>query len=217
MNMFPSIVAEPLLVAQRIREKFGWVLADFYEVIDAMVAARNSCTENDVPAARGTRAYLDGTRRLREMGRKHDGWELNEEGGLCGIMNEARGIKLLVCNTDEDTGLPGGLPQNRNRKGAATSTAISGQQLLLSEILREADYGEHSGLKIWYLFVYSDGHDTVRAELACPMGTQSGYFEDFAERIIIQGQEGPGHFATELMLLHEEENPIEIRVTRKGA
>lgn len=217
MNTQTKILASPETVQLRILSLLGWTLSDLMEVVSCMVGARNSCTFNDVPAARGTRAYLDGTRRLREIGLKYEGWEINDDFGIGSIVNEERGLKIVVCNTNEGTGCEDSHPENRNKKGAATSYAVS-DQLLLGNILNEAvtdkPVSEGQKLKLWVLAVYCDDHDEVRAELACPNSLVNGFFGAFEERIILQG---PGEGAFQAVSLEPEgDSGFEITVTRKA-
>lgn len=155
------------------------------EVIHAMVAARNGCTPNDVPSAAGYYSWAAGTRRMRELF-ADDGWTKNEAGQLSTLFNEELGIKVVVSNTDDGTGVEAGMPQNRSQKGAATDRAISRNQMFMGAIIDEA---RDSTSEYWYLCVYAEG-DVVRAELSLPVELTNGYFTGFQQRIFLTGHGG---------------------------
>jgi len=214
-----SIPVSPETV-NRVQTLLGWRHQDLLEVVDSMVLARNSCTENDAPGAPGMRAYFDGTRRLREVGCQHPGWEASNDHNIATIYNRERGLRIAVCNSDDGTGVMGGQPQNRSKKGSATEWAVNGMQLTLDLLLDEATNviafeRAKGGVQIWYLYVYASG-DSVRAELSYPSKIENGFFVDYYERIILIGsdedQVGMVQHAAE-----QGADDLEINVTRKRA
>ncbi len=192
--MNAQIRIDPIEANNRL-EQLGLTREQLLEVVDAMVGARNSCTENDPPGAPGWKAWCDGTRRLREIGARL-GWKRNDDGQISCTLDSKRGNKFAVCNTDEGTGRPDTQPQNRSKKGAATNWAILQNQGPLGNILEEALnviplQATANGVSYWYLCVYCEG-DEVRAELTCPSVCEKGFFSEFAERIFLTGGDGDG-------------------------
>jgi hypothetical protein len=209
----------PVVVRNRLDE-LGWTREGLLEVVDHMVAARNSCTENDPPGAPGWKSWCDGTRRLREIGSLL-GWERNDDDHISSIYERGRGIKMAVVNTDDGTGLEDRTPQNRSKKGAATDRAVSNNQGLFSEILEQANNviqlsPPSGGVIYWYLCVYCEG-DVVRAELSCPLECEAGFFKEFHERILLSGGEDGDDGLRILKDAPDDGTGFEINVTRKQA
>lgn len=219
--MKTALIADPIDVVNRL-DTLGWRREDLLEVVESMVGARNSCTENDPPGAPGWKSWCDGTRRLREIGTLM-GLERDEEGQISSVHDKKRGIKFAVCNTDDGTGLEYLQPQNRSRKGAATDRAVSKGQSVFKGILEESvnvvqlPEKNEEGVVYWYLCVFCEG-DEVRAELSCPAECEAGFFKSFRERIILVAggnNDGGVHIKPENS---ESVGPeFEIKVTRKQA
>jgi hypothetical protein len=218
--MTALLLTNPIQVVNRLNE-LGWKKEQLIEVVESMVAARNSCTENDPPGAPGWKSWCDGTRRLREIGSLL-GWERNDDHQISSIYDSKRGIKIAVVNTDDGTGLEKRQPQNRSKKGAATDRAVSNNQELFGDILEQANNviqlpKPNGGVVYWYLCVYCEG-DTVRAELSCPLECENGFFKKFYERISLLGEEGDDEG---LRIVGDSPSGgdfgFEINVTRKRA
>jgi hypothetical protein len=191
--MKAKIFVKPIEVGNRLEEIFGFKSSDLREVIDTMIRARNSCTDNDPPSAAGFKAWSDGTRRLREVGAPL-GWERNNDNFVYSIHSPDRQIKIAVCNTDDSTGIEDAEPQNRNKKGAAMGWAVSANQMTLALDIENVVQLDRtpSGVRYWYLCVYIEG-EVMRAELSCPSECDGGFFKSFEERIIlIGGDNGDG-------------------------
>ncbi|MGD0060845.1 MAG: hypothetical protein ABSD58_15625 [Verrucomicrobiia bacterium] len=218
--MKSNLLTNPIEVVNRLDATFGLTRENLLEVVEAMVAARNSCTENDPPSAPGWKAWCDGTRRLREIGTQR-GWERNEEDHISSIYDPARQIKIAVCNTDDGTGTENGQPQNRCKKGAATNRAVTNNQELFNSILDNAVNviqlsPDKGNVTYWYLCVYSEG-DIVRAELSCPSECESGFFKTFRERINLIGDKDNGGGISVRRTGPDGDADFEINVTRKQA
>ena len=195
--MPPIVRANPIEVANRLHQ-LGWRREQLLEIVGAMVAARNSCTENDPSSAPGWMAWKEGTRRLREIARPM-GLEKDETGQIPSVIDLRRGLKFAVSNTDDGTGIEDRIPQNRSRKGPATDRVVCDNQ---GSLLRALDKTldvvpismarKQPGIIVcWYLCVYCQ-EDEVRAELSCPVSFESDYFTDFVERIVLIGPDGDG-------------------------
>jgi hypothetical protein len=192
----PTLVfSTPAQVDGRLSE-FGITREQLVEIIQAMVAAKAECTENDPPSAPGWSSWRHGTRRAREVFRS-DGWLKDDTDQLPTIVKPSIGMRIAVANTDDGTGITsaGIYPQNRSRKGAATDRAIDLNQHTLF-----GDAGEDDGVVVkfkprdthtdaittFYLCVFNEG-DEVRAEFSCPILVENGFFMGFSERIILFG------------------------------
>lgn len=218
--MSALFVLNPIEVDHRLAD-LGWTKEEMMEIIDAMVSARFSCTENNPPAAPGWMAWSEGTRRMRELGRTH-GFENTDEDQIPWLSDVKRGRRFSVANTDDATGCEHRQPQNRSRKGAATDRVVAENEAMLfdaaelPEVMRPLTVARpHNGLiQSWYLCVYATG-DSVTAELSCPVAIEGGYFEDFHERIVLiaPGDDGPD--VTKHSDDTIEEDPFDIPVSKK--
>lgn len=192
----PIVVANSIAVANRL-DQLGWSLEQLLEVAGVMVAARNSCTENDPSSAPGWMSWKEGTRRLREIGRPM-GLVKDDSDQLPSLIDHKRGLKFVVSNTDDMTGIEYGNPQNRSKKGPATERAVMANQgsifdyIEAPQVVPLSRARRQPGMLIsWYLCTYSEGDD-IRAEFSCPVAVEGGFFRDFHERIILLGPDGPG-------------------------
>lgn len=200
--MQTQIVAKPLEVENEL-EKIALSAGQVLEIVHAMAGARADTTENDPPGAAGWSAWRMGIRRSREVtihDKRFPDWERDETGQVSSVVNRKVGVRLLVSNTDDGTGIVSQdrFPQNRSKKGAATDGIVQGNQGVF-EFMEEASNvvafpkasdGDQE-IVSWYLCVYSFG-DELRAELSCPVGIEGGFFTKFSKRIIILGGDGTG-------------------------
>lgn len=196
------IVAKPLEVENEL-EKIALSAGQVLEIVHAMAGARADATENDPPGAAGWSAWRMGIRRSREVtihDKRFPDWERDETGQVSSVVNRKAGVRLLVSNTDDGTGIDAQdrYPQNRSKKGAATDGIVQGNQGVF-EFMEQASNvvsfpkaadGDQD-IVSWYLCVYSFG-DELRAELSCPVGIEGGFFTKFSKRIIILGGDGTG-------------------------
>lgn len=196
------IIAKPVEVENEL-ELIGLTAGQALEIVHAMAGARADATENDPPGAAGWSAWRMGIRRSREVtvhDKRFPDWERDETGQVSSVVNRKLGVRLLVSNTDDGTGIDeqGRYPQNRSKKGAATDRIVQSNQGAFEFMEQEsnviafpkaADGGQD--IVSWYLCVYSDGGD-LRAELSCPTDIEGGFFTGFSKRIIILGGDGTG-------------------------
>lgn len=200
-----QIVTKPHEVANRLDE-LGTSHKMLIEVVQAVAAARADCTDNDPFGTRGWRGWQMGTRRLREIHFGIDDWEKSDVEQIASMFSNSRGIRIVVCNTDDGTCIKDRNPQNRSRKGAATDRVVDANQGSFISELEESikenqdenpvidiDNYRKSPEKIttYYLCVYVEGDD-IRGELSCPVNVINGYFDDFVEKIFLIGGEAGG-------------------------
>lgn len=211
--MVAIIHAEPWDRDRRLRE-LGSTREDWIEVVQACVAARGYCTNNDPKSAPGYMAWRAGVRRMREIFRPQ-GWEKEDLDGVETIVHPGRKIRITVTNTDAGTTDPNRSPRNRTVKGPATERIIDLNNQI--EMFPHENLGNVSwpndGYSMWNLCVFDNGN-VVRAELSRPIEFRSGYFIKFSERIWILG---PGDW-DEFSLVAPEDDAgpdFQIEVRRK--
>lgn len=212
----PLPVTNPITVNNRLSQ-LGLNREILHEVIDRMVLARRSVTENHPAGSGGWMAWSEGTARLREL-LAPLGFERNDEYHIASA--EKDGIRLAVCNTDDGTGILARQPQNRSKKGAGTDSVISLNQGVFGTILEEAENviqmpSFQGGDAYWLLCVYCEG-EVVRAELSCPLECTAGFITSFRERIFLIGEDGDGGGSL-IEILPDDGPDLEIQVTRKEA
>lgn len=184
--MTAIIYAEPGERNRRLRA-LGCSRSQLIEVVEACVAARGGCTDNDPKSAPGYEAWRVGTRLLREIFLRKE-WEKYDLNGIEAIINHALKIRISLVNTDAGTGDISKSPRNRTLKGPATQKVTDlNNQAELPGIPGLGDgIGDEPGYEMWHLCVFDDGN-LVRAELSCPIEFKSGFFVKFKERIFILG------------------------------
>jgi len=159
---------------------------DLHDIAMAMVGAKQGSTKNDVAGAGGLRSWMDGTRRAREI-LTLQGWKRDRTAQVESVANKELGIRLIVCNTDANTGLPNCIPQNSSKKGNGTQSNVNcNQQNFFSQLGYDNHASAGGEFVTWYLCVYSS-KETMRSELSCPTVMANGYFVEFSERIILSG------------------------------
>lgn len=191
--MKQSIYKHPIEVANRL-VALGTSRELLLEVVEAVETAKSECTANDPNGARGWRGWQMGTRRNREIHVGMGDWIKDDTDQVPSIVSKKFGIRIVVCNTDDGTTIESRTPQNYSKKGAATDRAVDVNQLSLFDAIggdgvvvsinkMQSSVGP---VLTYYLCVYSDGDDR-RAELACPVSVENGFFTNFVERIFIVG------------------------------
>ena len=97
---------------------------------------RDSCARavpRVLPGALRDLAHRAGVRRAREVtihDKKFPDWIRDETGQVSSVINKKIGVRLLVSNTDDGTGVDdvNRFPQNRSKKGAATDSIVQSNQ-----------------------------------------------------------------------------------------
>ena len=218
----PAVVLKnPIVVANRL-EEIGVSHRELTEIVNAMLAARADCTDNDTPAAPGWLSWCMGVRRLRQLKISQVGWEKDETAQISSVLNRKLRVRIAISNTDDGTGDDSRTPQNNSKKGAATDSIVNANQLSFMDILDASpgvisfkkSAGVSETIRTWYLCVYSSG-DVRRAELSCPVKVEAGYFGDFFERIFLTI---PGVSDTDpkrLLNVGDNRSEYEIPVKRK--
>ncbi len=172
--------AEEWDVNERLNE-LGLTRDLLLEIVQACVAARGGCTDNDPPAAGGWDAWRMGTRRAREKLRPLN-WDKDETGGLSTVKSDEHEMRIAILNTDDATGLRARAPTNSSKKGVATERAVDLNGELFPDTAPTID--APCGHPIWYLCVHVSGDD-VRAELSFPERFHNGFIAAWIERILL--------------------------------
>lgn len=177
------------------------------QAVRGAVAAFDSCTDNDPPGAPGYETYRVGTRDLRAALLPTGAWE-RDNGGLASILNAGTATRVVVLNTDQNTGDIMAKPTNRLEKGVLHERAIEGDSAWLDG-MRPPELST----RIWYLCLHISG-GKVTAELSRPSAIKDGFIIDWEERIMLVE---PGEWdAMEFDDAGEDEGPdFAINVRRK--
>ena len=196
------IVAKPIEVENEL-ELIGLTVEMALEIVHAMAGARADTTENDPPGSAGWSAWRMGIRRSREVtlhSKEFPDWVRDETGQVSSVVNRKLGVRLLVANTGDGTGIDAEdrYPQNRSKKGGATDRLVQTNQGVF-EFMEQASnvvafpkaVDAAQGIASWYVCVYSEGGD-LRAEVSSPIGIEGGFFTGFHKRIIILGGDETG-------------------------
>jgi hypothetical protein len=145
------------------------------------------------------------------------GWKRIDEDGLPLIVNEAGTIAIAVNTGDDMTGVPGGDPRSKNRKGPVTVAAVveNRRQLSLFEsnviVLHEA---QEQPERMTWILLRTRTRNEVRSELSLPilMG-DDGRIEAWRERIVL----APMSIDPEPGLIQPEPTPeITIEIARRS-
>jgi hypothetical protein len=164
----------PLLTRMRLPR---WVIL---ELVSSVAGERANVSPDDPPGATGYESWRWGTRFSREHeALKTLGWVACEKDQISGIRNAASGIKLVVCNTDSNTGNPFRSPKNLCEKGAASCRLIdkNSGQIPMRFIQDEIDDD------LWYLCQFSGTVHSI--EISRPSSEVAGTITKFSDRIII--------------------------------
>jgi hypothetical protein len=219
------VLKESTEVANHL-DRLGTTRDQLIETIGAMVAARRECTDNDPLGTPGYRSWQMGSRRLRELHIGVDDWQKDDTDGVSSIVSHARGLRMVVCNTDDGTCRDGGDgPQNRSKKGAATDRAVDDntQSAMFfmdapaETIIKLKGPGEITSVArvtTYYLCVFANGDD-VRGELSCPTAIENGFFKEFGPRLFLLGGDVSDGGPTKKSLPGDSEYKITVEKKKK--
>jgi hypothetical protein len=213
--MKPQILTGLPDVANYLAEKFGATSDQLLHIVQAGVAARNSCTSNHPSGAPGTMCWIEATGELRNIFLQL-GYEKNDTDNIPSVYHKDRKVKIAVCNSDEGTGLAQGHPQPVRSKGDGVKRAVFPNEGVFKEILETAlNVNETvSAETFWYICIFCED-DVFRAEILCPILNEDGSFKDFHKRIIL---ESDGHAGGGMPILQEnpDDGPnFDVPVTRR--
>jgi hypothetical protein len=168
-------VVVPLLTRMRLPR---WVLL---ELASKVAGERANVAGHEPPNVAGFETWRWGTRFCREDKTLRDlEWLLCDRDQVEGIRNDALGIKLVVCNTDANTGTLRS-PRNLAERGPASCRLIaknSGQMKL--GFARD----DEPRNELWY-FCSHFCDDFISIEISRPDLEIGGFVTSFSDRIIV--------------------------------
>lgn len=169
-------VVVPLLTKIRLPR---WIMIDLSSQI---AGERANVTDDDPPTATGYETWRWGTRFCREdKTLKGLGWVPCEKDQISGIKNDALKLKLVICNTDSNTGNPFKAPKNLSEKGPASCKLIGKNS---SQIDMGFPHDDDAGYDLWYYCsFYCERYISI--EVSRPSGETAGVVSSFSDRIII--------------------------------
>jgi hypothetical protein len=155
-----------------------WVLL---ELASKIAGERANVAGHEPPNVAGFESWRWGTRYCREDKTLKDlEWLLCDHDQVEGIRNDALGIKLVVCNTDANTGTLKS-PRNLAQRGPASCRLIgknSGQMKL--GFMKDDE--RHN--QLWY-FCSHFCDDFISIEISRPDSEIGGFVTHFSDRIIV--------------------------------
>lgn len=139
------------------------------------------------------------------------GWEKTETKGLPRILNPKSRIAIAVVAGDEGTGLAKGQPKSKWPRGPQSVFLVRTNEVQYS-LFENRPFrplpAEEEQIT-WWLLIYSDGGDAVRAELSLPVGLgDDRRLSDWKDRIIIE----LGDLSLPPGRREEEEPPLEFEI-----
>lgn len=105
-----------------------------------------------------------------------NGWSFYQKDGLSITHNKNTGVAIIVTSGDKDTGLSGGSPSTKNKKGPSTLNVVNSNQALLfenipSENLADAETPVDSTETWVLLYCIDKTAKEIRFELSLPSST----------------------------------------------
>jgi hypothetical protein len=163
------------------------------DLVTAVLAAemeRRSGSPLEPSIAAGFRAWATGFRTLAEQ-LVPRGWIKVESKGLPRVLNPDTSVGIAVLSGDVETGRfeAGAEPKSKTPRGEQSVFLVHSNEVQLHLPFVEH---EHHPLPpeveqiTWWLLIYSDGNENIRAELSLPVGLgQDGRLANWEERIIL--------------------------------
>ena len=160
-------------------------------LVDAVLAgeiARRSCSPLAPANAAGIEAWIHSFVRLAEELVPTDQWEKTETRGLPRMVNLETRIALAVCNGDGGTGLRWGAPKSKNPRGQQSVLFVRSNERQLN-LFTEGPWvplPPDEEQITWWLLIYSNEDEILRAELSLPVGLgEDSRFSFWRERILL--------------------------------
>jgi hypothetical protein len=178
------------------------------EVVRFADRERSLCTGNDVRGFDLITVNGKAARGLREIfcGKN---WIKDETDNQAAIRNPRLGLRVIVCNFDENTGNELIDPTNRVAKGEASRSKTRCNSTGWLPGLPDIPAQEGAAIKTWVLGIYSQEAEPLRAEISLPAYFVGGRYTRFSTRIILlTGLEGaPEPVRQEI---NPDRGPVEI-------
>lgn len=176
-----KIIKEDRDVDARLAELFATTREELYQIVRAVVGARNSVVLNDPITAAGQVAYQLGTRAVRDLFLPK-GWARDRVDNIETAYHADTRQKIIYQNVDSAAD-PLRDPKAISGKGPAMERMVA---LTMPSLFPEWDAERlaKQNASAWFFCVSVNGDD-VRAELSRPLSIEGGQFALFVERIFI--------------------------------
>lgn len=211
MSVLPaSQVFEGASAVVRLRE-LGVTPTELSIAVQTAELERRSCSLLEPSTAPGYKAWAAGFRALAEQ-LVVRGWVKTETQGLPRLLNPDTRIAIALVNGDEGTGrqATGSGPKSKAPRGAQTVLLVRSNQVQLELFPGSREFRPlpvEAEQITWWLLMYSDGHDLIRAELSLPIGIgEDRRLAVWEERILIPVE--PNAFDR----ADDEEPPLELEI-----
>lgn len=207
-DLMPEVFAGPRATARL--HTLGLYEADLIMAVRAAELDRRSCSPLEPSIASGLKAWFAGVRTLAEQ-LVVRGWVKTETKGLPRVLNPATRVAVAIVSGDEGTGIASAEPKSKTPKGAQSIFLVHSNELQYS-LFEEPRYQSMPAEEeqiTWWLLIYSDGADVVRAELSLPVGMgEDRRLSVWKDRIILE----LGDLSLPPGRRDEEEPPIEFEI-----
>jgi hypothetical protein len=204
----PQVFAGPLAIAKL--RTLGVQEPELVMAVRAAEVERRSCSSLEPSIAPGFKAWVAGFRTLAEQ-LVIRGWEKTETKGLPRVLNPETRMAIAVVSGDEGTGIASATPKSKTPKGAQSVFLVHSNEIQqnLFEDRRFRPLPAEQEQVTWWLLIYSDGLDAIRAELSLPVGMgEDNRFSDWKDRIIIE----LGDLSLPPGRREDEEPPLEFEI-----
>jgi hypothetical protein len=195
-------------------EELGLTMDDFVAVVQAAEMERRSCSPLEPSIAPGFKAWVTAFRTLAEQLIPR-GWQRVETKGLPRLLNLESSVAIAVVGGDEATGQNSteSEPKSKTPRGARSVFLVRSNERQLVIPFAERGFRplppEQEEIT-WWLLIYSDGINTLRAELTLPVGLgEDRRLSVWEERIIL---EIPEFYFAPHDRRDDEEPPFEMEV-----
>jgi len=213
MNGTPETqIFEGPLTAARLSE-LGVTESELLTAVHAAELERRSCSPLEPSTAPGYKAWAAGFRTLAEQLLPR-GWVKTETRGLPRLLNPETRVAIALVNGDDGTGCTsaGSGPRSKAPRGAQSALFVRSNQLQLSLFPERHEFRplpDDVEQITWWLLMYSDGVDSVRAELSLPIGLgEDRRLSVWEERIILT----VASLSMPVPRADEGEPPIELEI-----
>lgn len=170
--------------------ELGLTMDDFVAVVQASEMERRSCSPLEPSVSPGFKAWATAFRILAEQLMPR-GWQRVETKGLPRLLNLDSSVAIAIVGGDEATGQTDGdsEPKSKTPRGPRSVFLVRSneRQLVIPFAERELRPLPPEQEEItWWLLIYSDGINALRAELALPVGLgEDSRLSVWEERIVL--------------------------------
>jgi hypothetical protein len=196
-------------------QQLGIPLEVLVEAVQRAEVERRSCSPFEPSTAPGYKGWAGGLGVIAE--RMNDlGWTKKESRGLPRVVSPDGTHAVTLALGDSNTGIRGQLPRTKHPRGEVSICLVQTNTAQLDLPLVDArgkslippGKGEDDDSAVTYwLLIYSDGKEVLRAELSLPIGLDDeGRLAFWEERILL---DLPG---THAAVARDEEPPLDLPV-----